>query len=33
MQYVLLTVTDKDGFITGIDWLVNNKKQKKSLLH
>ena len=29
MQYVLLTVTNKDGFITGVDWLVNNKKQKK----
>ena len=30
MQYVLLTVTDKDGFITGIDWLVNNKEPKES---
>ena len=29
MQYVLLTVTNKDGFITGVDWLVNNKKPKK----
>ena len=29
MQYVLLTVTNKDGFITGVDWLVNNKKSKK----
>lgn len=33
MQYVLLTVTDKDGFITGIDWLVNNKKQKKKAFY
>jgi hypothetical protein len=29
MQYILLTVTDKEGFITGVDWLVNNKKPKK----
>lgn len=29
MQYVLLTVTDKDGFITGVDWLVNNKEPKE----
>ena len=29
MQYVLLTVTDKDGFITGVDWLVNNKDPKE----
>ena len=32
MQYVLLTVTNKDGFITGVDWLVNNKKAKKPLI-
>ena len=29
MQYILLTVTDKDGFITGVYWLVKNKKPKK----
>lgn len=29
MQYVLLTVTSKEGFITGVDWLVNNKEPKK----
>lgn len=30
MQYVLLTVTSKEGFITGIDWFVNYKKPKES---
>lgn len=29
MQYILLTVTDKEGFIIGVDWLVNNKKPKE----
>ena len=29
MQYVLLTITDREGFITGIDWLVNNKEPKE----
>ena len=29
MQYVLLTVTDREGFITGVDWLVNNKEPKE----
>lgn len=37
MQYVLLTVTSKEGFlsaseegfITGVDWFVNNKNSKK----
>ena len=29
MQYVLLTVTDREGFITGIDWLVNTKEPKE----
>ena len=29
MQYVLLTITDKEGFITGFDWLVNNKEPKE----
>lgn len=29
MQYVLLTVTSKEGFITGVDWFVNNKEPKK----
>lgn len=29
MQYVLLTVTTKEGFITGVDWLVNNQEPKK----
>lgn len=28
MQYVLLTVTDAEGFITGVDWLINNKEPK-----
>lgn len=29
MQYILLIVTDKEGFITGFDWLVNNKEPKE----
>lgn len=29
MQYVLLTVTSKEGFITGVDWFVNNKESKE----
>lgn len=29
MQYILLTVTDKEGFIIGVDWLVNNKEPKE----
>ena len=29
MQYVLLTITDREGFITGVDWLVNNKESKE----
>ena len=29
MQYVLLTVTDREGFITGVDWLVNTKEPKE----
>lgn len=32
MQYVLLTVTDKEGFITGIDWLVNNRELKEPFI-
>lgn len=28
MQYVLLTVTDAEGFITGVDWLIDNKESK-----
>lgn len=32
MQYVFLTVTNKDGFITGIGWLVNNKKPKEPFI-
>lgn len=28
MQYILLTITDKEGFITGVDWLVNDKEPK-----
>nr|DAH26756.1 MAG TPA: hypothetical protein [Caudoviricetes sp.] len=32
MQYVLLTVTDKDGFTTGIDWLVNTKEPKETFV-
>lgn len=30
MQYVLLTVTSKEGFITGVDWFVNYKNSKKA---
>lgn len=30
MQYVLLTVASKEGFITGVDWFVNNKEFKES---
>lgn len=29
MQYVLLTVTSKEGFITGFDWFVNKQKLKE----
>lgn len=29
MQYVLLTVADKDGFIIGIDWLMNVGEPKE----
>ena len=29
MQYVLLTVTNKDGFITGVDWLINVGEPKE----
>ena len=29
MQYVLLTVTDREGFIIGVDWLVNTKEPKE----
>lgn len=29
MQYVLLTITDAKGFITGVDWFVNNKEPKE----
>lgn len=29
MQYILLTITDKEGFIAGVDWLVNNKEPKE----
>ena len=29
MQYVLLTVADREGFIIGVDWLVNNKEPKE----
>lgn len=32
MQYVLLTVTSKEGFITGVDWFVNNKKPKEPFI-
>lgn len=32
MQYILLTVADKDGFITGVDWLVNNKEPKEPFI-
>ena len=29
MQYVLLTVADREGFIIGVDWLVNTKEPKE----
>ena len=29
MQYVLLTITDREGFITGVDWLIDAKKPKE----
>ena len=29
MQYVLLTITDKKGFITGVDWLINVGEPKE----
>lgn len=29
MQYILLTVTSKEGFITGVDWFVNYKNLKE----
>ncbi len=32
MQYVLLTVTSKEGFITGVDWLVNKKEPKEPFI-
>lgn len=32
MQYVLLTVVSKEGFITGTDWFVNNKEPKKPFI-
>ena len=32
MQYVLLTVTDKEGFIIGVDWLVNTKEPKEPFI-
>lgn len=32
MQYVLLTVINKKGFITGVDWFVNNKEPKKPFI-
>ena len=32
MQYILLTITDKNGFITGVDWLMNSKEQKEPFI-
>lgn len=32
MQYVLLTVISKEGFITGVDWFVNNKRPKEPFI-
>lgn len=29
MQYVLLTVASREGFIIGVDWFVNNKEPKE----
>lgn len=29
MQYVLLTVADREGFIIGVDWLINTKEPKE----
>jgi hypothetical protein len=32
MQYILLTITNKEGFITGVDWVVNNKEPKEPFI-
>ena len=32
MQYILLTITDKNGFITGVDWLINPKEPKEPFI-
>lgn len=32
MQYVLLTITNKDDFITGVDWLINPKEPKEPFI-
>lgn len=29
MQYVLLTIKDKNGFITGVDWFINVGEPKE----
>lgn len=32
MQYVLLTVASKEGFITGVDWFTNKKEPKEPFI-
>lgn len=32
MQYVLLTVADKEGFITGVDWFINVREPKEPFI-
>ena len=32
MQYVLLTITDKEGFITGVDWFINVGEPKEPFI-
>ena len=32
MQYILLTITDKNGFVTSVDWLINPKEQKEPFI-
>jgi hypothetical protein len=32
MQYILLTITDKKGFIAGVDWLINVEEPKEPFI-
>ena len=32
MQYILLTITDENGFTTSIDWLINPKEPKEPFI-